>query len=104
MLRGLVPCRVLHLLIVLLSLIVLLLLIVLPLSVLLILVHTTQDLDTGNSGRRSGLAAALGEAIGGDGGLGATTVLGEPVGTMGGGGGGQRGRRRPRGYCSSDRV
>jgi hypothetical protein len=44
MLRGLVPCRVLHLLIVLLSLIVLLLLIVMLLSVLLILVHTTQDL------------------------------------------------------------
>jgi hypothetical protein len=52
LLRGLVPCRVLHLLIVLhlfillLILIVLLLLIVLLPSVLLILVHTTQDLDT----------------------------------------------------------
>ena len=50
MLCGLVPCHVLHLLIelhlliVLLSLIVLLLLNVLLLSVLLILVHTTQDL------------------------------------------------------------
>jgi hypothetical protein len=40
LLRGLVPCHVLHLLIVLLILIVPLL------SVLLILVHTTQDLDT----------------------------------------------------------
>jgi hypothetical protein len=42
LLHGLVPCRVLHLL-----LIVLHLLIVLLLSVLLILVHTTQDLDKG---------------------------------------------------------
>jgi hypothetical protein len=53
LLHDLVPCRVLHLLIVLLLLIMLLLLIVLHvlivplLSVLLILVHTTQDLDKG---------------------------------------------------------
>jgi hypothetical protein len=53
LLRGLVPCHVLHLLIalhlliVLLILIVLLLLIMLLLSVLLILVHTTKYLDTG---------------------------------------------------------
>jgi hypothetical protein len=53
LLHSLVPCRVMHLLIVflllnvLLLLIVLHLLIVLLLSVLLILVHTTQDLDKG---------------------------------------------------------
>jgi hypothetical protein len=48
MMHGLVPCRTLHLLIVLLLLIVLHLLIMLHLFiVLLILVHTTQDLDKG---------------------------------------------------------
>jgi hypothetical protein len=45
LLRGLVPCRVLHLLMLL--ILIVLLLIVLLLIVLLILVHTTQDLDIG---------------------------------------------------------
>ena len=47
LLHGRVPCRVLHLLIVVPLLIVLHVLIVLLLSVLLILVQTTQDLDKG---------------------------------------------------------
>jgi hypothetical protein len=47
LLRGLVPCRVLHLLIVLHLPMLLILIVLLLLIVLLILVHTTQDLDTG---------------------------------------------------------
>jgi hypothetical protein len=57
--------------------------------------YTSTTRRQRRSGRRSGPAAALGEAIGGNGGLGAATVLGEPVGAMGGGGGGRRGRPRP---------
>jgi hypothetical protein len=61
--------------------------------------YTSTTRRQRRSGKRSGPAAALGEAIEGDDGLGATAVLGELVGAMGGGGGGRRGRRRPGGYC-----
>jgi hypothetical protein len=56
------------------------------------------------SGRRSGPAAALGEAIGGNDRLGAAAVLGEPVGATGGSGGGRWGRCRPGGYCGGGGV
>jgi hypothetical protein len=61
--------------------------------------YTSTTRRQRRSGKRSGPAAALGEAIEGDDGLGAAAVLGEPVGAMGGGGGGRRGRllRRWRG-------
>jgi hypothetical protein len=61
--------------------------------------YTSTTRRQRRSVKRSGPAAALGEAIEGDGGLGAAAVLGEPVGAMGGGGGGRRGRllRRRRG-------
>jgi hypothetical protein len=59
--------------------------------------YTSTTRRQRRSGRRSGPAAALGEAIGGDGGLGAVAVLEEPVGAMGDGRGGRRGRRQSSG-------